>query len=209
MKTLAIAVGLAALAAWCGACKVKELPPLSEPWSDDFERAELGDDYYVTGGEYAIEDGSLRAAKGYNHPLWLRKGLPRDVQIEFDAWAETPIGDIKVELYGDGRSSASDKGAYTSTGYVAVFGGWSNSKSILARGDEHGGQLAEDKTRRKVNPGQKYHWKLVRKGSLLEWYLDGELFLGYDDPSPRARGSFAFANWEAATRFDNLVITPL
>lgn len=191
------------------ACKVKEPPPIAERWADDFDRAELGADFYNSGGEYEIVDGSLRAEKSYNHPLWLRKRLPRDVQIEFDAWAETPIGDIKVELFGDGRSSAGDKGAYTSTGYVAVFGGWSNTKSILARGNEHGGQLSQDPTRRKVTPGQKYHWKLVRKGSLVEWFLDGALFLSYDDPAPRESGYFAFANWEAATRFDNLVITPL
>lgn len=205
-STIAIAVALAALS---GACKVKEAPVLTERWADDFERAELGGDYYDTGGDYQIVDGSLRAEKAYNHPLWLRKRLPRNVQLEFDAWAETPIGDLKVELYGDGRSSAGDKGAYTSTGYVAVFGGWSNTKSLLARGNEHGNTLSIDATKRRVKPEQKYHWKLVRKGSLIEWYLDGELFLSYDDPTPRESGYFAFANWEAATRFDNLVVTPL
>ena len=32
------------------------------------------------------------------------------------------LGDIKVELFGDGSSFAHDKGAYTSTGYVFIMG---------------------------------------------------------------------------------------
>lgn len=207
-RALAIGLVLAAL----GGCKVKEEPPITEPYKDDFSRDELGADYYNSGGDYQIVDGRLRAQKGYNHPLWLRKTLPHDVQIDVDVWAGTAIGDVKVEFFGDGKSHAFNKGAYTSTGYVAVFGGWSNSRSILTRREEHGHQLSEDKTRRKVIPNHKYHWTIVRKGQQVSWSMDGQPFLTYDDPKPLAgpgHDHFAFASWESPTFFDNLVITPL
>ena len=41
-----------------------------------------------------------------------------------------PAVDIKCELFADGRRHAS--------GYVVILSGWNNSKSIIARRDEHG-----------------------------------------------------------------------
>lgn len=193
-------------------CKVKDPPPITEEFLDDFERDSIGSNYYPTGGDYRIVDGVLHASDGYNHPLWLRKKLPRDARIELDVWAGTEHGDIKIELWGDGRSHARNKGAYTASGYVAIFGGWKNSKSILARQDEHGSELSVDKTRTRVEAERRYHWTLVRQGNTIEWSIDGKPFLTYEDDSPLegdGHAYFAFANWELATRFDNLRITPL
>jgi hypothetical protein len=190
----------------------KDRPAITQPWSDSFDRAELGDDYYATSEGYQIKDGALTVRGAFNHPLWLRKPLPRDVVIELDVKSSSAAGDIKVEAFGDGRSHATTKGAYTATGYVFVFGGWSNSKSILARRNEHGKELAVDKTRRKVVKGQKYHWKITRKGSRVEWQIDGAPFLVYDDPRPLAGEGhqyFGFNNWKSDLWFDNLKIAPL
>src|SRR5688572_8382858 len=120
------------------ACKVKDPPPITETWTDDFARDDVGTNYYDTGGGYFIGDGALATKGSHNHPLWLRKKLPRDVQIELTAWSNSPDGDIKIEIFGDGKSYDPNAGAYLSTGYVLVFGGWKNSKSIIARQDEHG-----------------------------------------------------------------------
>ena len=171
LRTTSILV-LAALAAACiSGCKVKDPPPVTEPWSDDFERDEIGGNYFRTGGSYSIEDGALTIAGAHNHPLWLRKKLPRDIVIELDAWSNSPKGDIKVEVFGDGTSHARNKGAYKSSGYVLCMGGWSNSKSILARQDEHGKELAS-RTQPKVQAGKRYHWKIVRQGDTVDWYVD-------------------------------------
>ncbi|GAB4557757.1 MAG: hypothetical protein Tsb0020_02160 [Haliangiales bacterium] len=192
-------------------CKVDDPPPISGVWSDDFERKSIGRNYYNTGGGYELKDGALRAKESFNHPLWLRKKLPRDVRVEFDAWSNSPDGDIKVELYGDGSSHASDKGQYTSSGYVLIMGGWSNSRSILARGNEHGKALAQ-RDQPKVEPGRRYRWKIERRDGLVEWWVDDELFLKYDDRKPyfgAGHEYFGFNNWEVDVGFDNLLITPL
>lgn len=192
-------------------CKVKDPPPIDAPWTDDFARDVVGTNYYDTGGMYRVTDGALSARGSYNHPLWLRKKLPRDVKIELTAWSNSPDGDIKVEVFGDGRSYDPDKGGYEATGYVLVFGGWKNSKSILARLDEHGQELAE-RARPRVEPGRRYRWTIIRQGKTIAWQIDGEPFLSYEDRQPLegpGHEYFGFNNWESDSWFDDLVITPL
>jgi hypothetical protein len=195
------------------ACKVKDPPPVTEAWTDTFERDEIGGDYYKSGKGYEITSGSLSARGAHNHPLWLRKKLPRDVRIELDCWSNEERGDIKVELFGDGRSFDPDAGRYMATGYELIFGGWFNSKSIIARLDEHGKDVVEN-TRLKVEPTRHYHWKIERVGKKLTWWVDDlqTPFLTLDDATPlegQGHEYFGFNNWETDTWFDNLVITPL
>ena len=193
------------------ACKVKDPPPVTEQWKDSFERGEIGRDYYQSGRGYGITNGMLSARGAHNHPLWLRKKLPRDVRIELDCWSNEERGDIKVELFGDGRSYDPDAGRYMATGYEIIFGGWFNSKSIIARLDEHGNEMAQNTTM-KVEPTRRYHWRIERIGKKLSWYVDDKIFLEYEDPNPlegNGHEYFGFNNWESDTWFDNLVITPL
>jgi hypothetical protein len=194
------------------ACKVPDPPPIGDTaWSDEFERSDVGADYVATDSVYEVRGGALRVEKAYNHPLWLRKKLPADAQIDLDVRSMSTAGDIKVEIWGDGESKAHDKGAYTSTAYVFIFGGWSNSRSILARQDEHGRNMVA-RSDPKVEPGRTYHWKIVKKGGHIEWSIDGAPFLAYDDPSPLGGPGheyFGFNNWEAEVWYDNLVITPI
>lgn len=184
--------------------------PLGAEFLDDFSRAELGGDYRVTGPGYRLEDGTLAAAGARNHPLWLRRRLPPNVQVDFDVTAQSPDGDIKVELFGDGEAFATSL-SYTATSYVCVFGGWKNSRSEIARMDEHGKDVAA-RSDVPVVPGQRYHWTITRKGNRIEWLIDGKPFLSLDDPQPLqgpGHDHFALNAWDAESRFDNLVIRPL
>jgi hypothetical protein len=191
------------------ACAPKD-PAITAPFSDDFERQGLGQDWHNTGGPYVIEGGALKVKGAYNHPLWLRRKLPADAVIEFDATSRSASGDIKVEVYGDGETFAHDRGAYTASGYVFIFGGWRNTKSMIARQDEHApGQPS--RTQPKVEVGKTYHHKLVFKGTKIDWLVDGQPFLSRDEPQPlRGKGHeyFGFANWDADLTFDNLTIAP-
>jgi len=212
MTTRALVLVLT-VSATLSACKVSDPPPVTGPWTDDFERSDIGRDYKPTSEAYTIVGGALNVKGAYNHPLWLRKKLPDDVVIELDVWAKTTDGDLKIEIFGDGESHAHNKGAYTSTGYVLCLGGWNNSKSFIARGNEHG---KDTKTRKdpKVVQGQVYHWKIVRQGGRLDWYVDDMQtpFLSYDDAAPyKGAGHhyFGINNWQSDAYFDNLTITPL
>ncbi|MCA9677404.1 MAG: hypothetical protein KC464_20435 [Myxococcales bacterium] len=195
-------------------CKVKDPPPIEGKWIDDFERDDAGSNYYETGGGFRVADGALNARGAHNKPLWLRKKLPRDVQIELTAWSNSSDGDIKVEVFGDGRSYDPDGNRYMATGYVFIMGGWHNAKSIIARMDEHGevGKDIVERTQPRVEPGKRYRWKITRRGKLIEWTVDGQPFLRFDDPQPLTGAGheyFCFNNWESDSWFDDLVITPL
>ena len=172
-------------------------------FSDDFEREALGPNYFATGGHWRIEKGVLHSPGSKNNPLWLKARLPDDVAVEFDVRSESAEGDIKCEIFGNGRDHAS--------GYVVLFGGWSNSTSALARLDEHGRDRKENRTL-KVTRGKTYHFRVQRKGTLLQWFADGNLMMEWDDPAP-LKGSghdrFGFSSWEADLYFDNLKVTAL
>jgi hypothetical protein len=206
MRPVVVAVLMAA-------CKVTDPPTITSAFTDQFERADVGELYLPSGDGYRLHAGALSARGAHNHPMWLRRRLPENVRIEFDCWSTEPRGDIKVEVFGDGHSFDPDGGAYTATGYEVIFGGWYNSKSIIARLDEHGKNMVE-RRQPKVVPNQRYHWRIERKAGKLTWWIDDMTtpFLSYDDPQPLTgddHGYFAFNNWETDTWFDNLTINPL
>jgi len=176
-------------------------------FEDRFDRTALGPDYFTTGMHWRIAGGELWAPEAKNNPLWLRMRLPRDVAVEFDARSETTTGDrqgdIKFEIFGDGRNHAS--------GYICVFGGWNNTVSVIARLDEHAADRKERKDR-KVEARRTYHMRVERRGQRLRWLVDGQPFLEYDDPRPLAgpgHDRFAFSGWAADLFFDNLRVEPL
>ena len=210
IKTATIALSLLVATVVCQGCKPK-VPQIVAPMQEDFERAELGPTWLDTGGGYGITEGTVQAKGAYNHPLWLRKRLPKDAIIEFDATAMTSIGDIKVELYGDGESFDPDKGGYMATGYVLVFGGWRNSLSVISRENEHDEGRKAQRPDMRVEPNRKYHFTVTRKNGTIDWKIDGQPFLAWTDPTPFEGTSheyFGFNNWEADVRFDNLSIRP-
>ncbi len=179
-------------------------------FEDGFNRGQLGPNWLTTGDGVTIENGAVTVVNAHNHPAWLKTPLPDDVRIEFDAWAETEEGDIKVEVGGDGHSYATSDN-YTASGYVLIFGGWNNSLNVIARMDEHGkNRVTADEP--KVEAGRRYHWTITRTGGELVWEIDGKELLRMNDSDPLIGGghrNFAFNGWEAETHFDNLVIESL
>ena len=179
-RTLAaLFVASAALAAGA-ACKPR-IPAIDAPFTDKFERVDLGPDWLDTSHGARIKDGKLNLVRAYNHPVWLRRKLPRNVQIDFDAVSQSPAGDLKVELFGDGESFDPDKGRYDPTSYMIVFGGWNNSKSIISRLGEHD-EAVKAARDRQGSPaagghGRTYHFTITRRGGLIDWKLDGAPYL--------------------------------
>ena len=179
---------------------------------DDFQREGLGPDWLDTGGGYRISGGKLLAHNGYNHPAWLKKPLPRNVAIDVDVQSNSPAGDIKVELFGDGHSFDPDRGGYVSTGYVLIFGGWHNSLSVICRNNEHDEGRKVTRTEPRVVPGQTYPFSITRQDGRIDWKIDGAPFLAWTDPAPLGgpeHAFFAVNDWEADVSFDNLSIKPL
>jgi len=192
------------------ACKPKD-PAITEPFVDDFERGDVGPSWYDTGAGYKVSGGKLAISKAYNHPLWLRKRLPPDLVLDVDVMSMSTDGDIKVELYGDGRSFDPDKGNYDPTGYVLFFGGHQNTESVISRLGEHGDAVKARNTDVRVTPGRVYHWTITRKDGKIDWVIDGKPFLSWTDAAPLGGSGheyFGVNDWETEVSFDNLRIHP-
>ncbi|MFI5300618.1 MAG: hypothetical protein ACHREM_21235 [Polyangiales bacterium] len=203
-------------------CEGKNDPVLTAPYLDDFDRADLGADWRQTSfGAYTIKSGSVCTAKPKNHPLWLKKKLPANVRVEFDAKALTAEIDIKAELFGDGCAFDEAGRDYTATSYVAVLGAHKNTEDWLVRQFEHGkdarkttlSPTGETIATSKVQANHSYHFELSRTdGREVRFVVDGVVVHAFDDPAPLVglgHDHFAFNGWEAAVCFDKLAITPL
>ena len=206
-RSLVLPLALASLALGCKT----QMPALTEPFTDGFERGEVGSDWNNTGAEYKTVSGALSIKGAHNHPLWLRRKLPANVIVELDVTARSPDGDLKIELMGDGQSFDPDQGRYDPTGYMFVFGGWKNSLSIISKLGEHDDAVKARRPEPRVEPGRTYHWKIVKRGGVLDWEIDGKPFLQYFDPQPLSGPGhefFAFNNWESDAVYDNVRIRP-
>lgn len=174
----------------------------SVPFSDDFDRADLGPDWWKSGGHWTIDQGTVYTTGADNAPLFLKVDLPNDVVVECDVKSETPLVDSKIELMNNGRDHAS--------GYIFILGGWQNKISSIARLDEHG-KDRQERTPTAVTGPKSYHWRIEKKAGDIRWYLDGKPYMTFDDKQPlegTGHNRLSFSNWQNEVRYDHLRIWP-
>ncbi|MBK8252699.1 MAG: hypothetical protein IPK82_08530 [Polyangiaceae bacterium] len=196
-------------------------PPIEEPFEDTFDRAELGPDYNALSPAWKVVAGKLCVRGARNKGLWLLRKIPTNARIEFDAVSEAADGDIKVEAWGDGASGATGNSYTNATSYIAILGGWKNTRHVLARFDEHGEDRmelevetgADDERLRPIAMGQPYRFKVERTNSKsVRMSVNDLIYFEFWDDEPLTgvgHEHFGFNNWDAPVCFDNLKITPL
>ena len=170
---------------------------------------------------WRIDNGRLCGEGARNHGIWLNRTLPVNARIEFDAMAFSEDGDLKAEVWGDGRSYATGTSYTNATSYLTILGGWKNSIHAIARLNEHGTDRKEikvdkdsdDPRQRGVVRGQLYQFKIERTdGKTIRWSVNGIEYLSWNDPAPLAgqgHDHLGFNEWEAKVCFDNVKVTPL
>jgi hypothetical protein len=196
-------------------------PALTTVFSDSFNRDALGSDYTKTSDRWTIKAGRLCAQSARNHPVWLKRRLPRNARIAFTARSLGIDGDLKVEAWGSGRTFARGLSYVDATSYLFVFGGWKNRLHVLARLNEHGADRQEvalapdsqEPRRAPVEPNRDYRFVIERNnGNTVTWTVDDEPILSFEDPAPLAgptHDHFGFNDWNVEVCFDDLVVTPL
>jgi hypothetical protein len=188
-------------------------PPLGNGFQDNFDRAELGSDWIVTGGDWRIDAGRLCVKGARNHGAWLNRTLPTNARIEFDALSDSPDGDIKAEIFGDGTSAAKGVSYSDATSYLTIFGGWKNQFHVLARLNEHASDRPDDERARPVSMGQVYHFKIERTdGKTLVWWVGDMQMFKFVDPQPLygpGHDHLGFNDWEVPVCFDNVKVVAL
>jgi len=192
------------------------------PSSADAAELVPGPDWVATSpGAWHVEGGRLCGEHARNHGIWLKRVLPPDARIEFDAVSQSPDGDLKAEYWGDGTSYATALSYTNATSYLTIFGGWHNTFHVLARINEHATDRKEitvdknsdDPREKPVMAGQLYHFKVERSdGKTVRWWVDGNEMLTYPDPAAlvgTGHDHFGFNDWDAKVCFDNVRIVPL
>ncbi len=191
-----------------GSCK-KQTPAAGKlPYTDSFDRDQLGPDWFPSGGDWKVRDGYVYTTFSNNMPLFLNVDLPDEVVVEVDVYSETREVDSKIELMTDGRTHQS--------GYVFIMGGWSNKMSVIARLDEHGDDRVV-KQPTGVTGGKWYRWRVEKRaakrgqydGHKLTWLVDGKHYMEFFDAAPlhgSGHNRLGFGNWQNQIRFDNVKI---
>ena len=176
-------------------------------FEDSFERAEIGDNYEIQGGDWRIENGKLKSRTAKNRNLVLKSvDLPQNGIVELTMKSHSDAVDVKFNLWGDGKIH--DHG----DGYTFILGGWNNRISVISRLDEHEKKRSE-KRNANLEKETLYKIKVERSSSKIRWFVNGELFLEYNDETPlKVSDGFSklsFANWKSDVEFDELKIYAL
>ncbi|MFH0964404.1 MAG: glycoside hydrolase domain-containing protein [Planctomycetota bacterium] len=145
-----------------------QIPDWTVQFADDFERAEVGNDWKALSGDWKIADGRL-VGKGEILCAWRFPGAQR---IEFEARAQDP-GDLSGVL------CAGEQGY--KTGYFLGFGSEGNSCSkLLAAGKE------VERADAKATAGRTHKIVCERLGKRITMTVDGQSVLAYEDETPLA-----------------------
>jgi len=190
----------------------------------DPELEPIGPDWLVTlpsRRAWRIENGKLCGQNARNHGVWLKRTLPVNARIEYDAISHSDEGDLKSEVWGDGTSAATNTSYTNATSYLAIFGGWKNQYHVLARINEHGSDRKEikidpksdDPKEKPVMSDQQYHIRVERTdGKTVRFFVDDVEYLSYNDSVPLAGSGHdhvGFNEWLVKVCFDNVKVTPL
>lgn len=172
-------------------------------FEDSFERAGIGENYEIQGGDWHISDGKLRCKTAKNRNLVLKSvDLPQNAVIELTMKSYSDAVDVKFNLWGDGKIH--DHG----DGYTFILGGWNNRISVISKLHEHEKKRSEKKE--KLEKETLYKIKVERLSNKIKLFVNGELFLEYNDETPlKVSDGFSklsFANWKSDVEFDDLKI---
>ncbi len=142
-------------------------------YEDEFDRAEIGDQWIVQGGNPKIVDGRLFFDNGGT--LMLDRSLVPDVKMTFEAEANpgAPPCDLSVGL-GCGRL-----GSYS---YLLQFGGRNNSANAIYGGNAGVSDLSPSLL---IEHGKRYKLEAVKEGNRLAYYVNGtKIIENADVPDP-------------------------
>lgn len=195
MRLLALCLSVCSIAA-CA----KPVDPLTGGklvFTEDFEGSGLPPAWSTKSVVWKVAQGRLTGARAENEGVWLSQPLPEQVRVTFTVSSASPDGDIKFEIFNDGKTHQS--------GYIGIFGGWKNSLNIIARLDEHGTDRLVGAEGQAVVKDRAYEMTVVRTDNRVRWWVDGQPFLTYADAAPlRGEGHnhLGFNTWHAPLSYD-------
>lgn len=222
---LVLAVSLSCACPFAGCAQDSGLNPesFSRHWIVESESP----DYSVS---FIGDTCEIMAPKGLT--LWRREKIEGDVTIEYDACvvcngkSDERLSDLNCfwmasdPMYPDniferaGWRQGIFNRCYTLSLYYMGFGGNYNTTTRFRRydGNAEGVENAEKRPpvlkeyldkKHLLEANKWYHIKLQNKDGNVRYYIDGEMLVDFDDPSPLTSGWFGFRTTLSKTRIAN------
>lgn len=162
-------------------------------FSDDFKRAELGDNWQVVEGNWEIDDntlfgsGTLLSAKGFSDGF---------IRMEFSAATDVrpimllpggppptiSVCDTSSIIHAQPAGAGTSGVAPTRSGYFFQFGGFMNTQNRIRKMGQE--LVAERDPAIVIVPDQVQHVVVENDNGNLRMFVDGELALATNDPAP-------------------------
>jgi hypothetical protein len=73
-------------------------------YSEDFEGSGLPSAWSTKSPVWKVAQGRLTGARAENEGAWLSQPLPEQVRVTFTVSSASPDGDIKFEIFTDGKT---------------------------------------------------------------------------------------------------------
>lgn len=146
-------------------------------FEDSFDRAELGDDWQVLIGEWAVDGGELRNAEGHSE-IMLARPLSGLLRLEFEVRADASdrLCDFSPAIHSRAGVETLREG-----GYLLQFGGAANTMNRILRDDE---QLEERAVPQMIEPGRWYTVAAELDGDMVRLQVDGRTIVEARDCDP-------------------------
>ncbi|MFW6158267.1 MAG: hypothetical protein ACOC8E_02785 [Planctomycetota bacterium] len=140
--------------------------------------------------------------------IWNKRRFRGDLTLEYAVGIQHRGGggggygryvrDMNAVICGDGRT--------LNSGYGFIYGGWDNTRSAITR---NGKVVAETSTPIPTGGFHRrwFYCKVVKRGGHLEFYVDNNLLLEYEDPDPLPGGQVALWTWKNGLMVGRVRIT--
>lgn len=202
--TFALVLSMVSMNRAMAADEADDRPRWKLIFSDDFERAELGDTWTATSGVWAIEDGHLRGAGTLvsTRPI-LQGDKPQYQRLEFDATTDVEPYPFKILEGGpEPEVTVCDITPFIHclspdnvpvdrknrplhvwhTGYFFQFGGWYNTRNMLRRKGDI--VLDQKDAALTITPNKRHHIIVENDEGFLRMFVDGQLVFQHVDKQP-------------------------
>lgn len=183
-RLLALAAAVAAVLAV--PCQLSRAAAAEDVLFEDSFDGDLSQ-WTIIGGDWLIKEGRLEGSGAGFPQLQTKQQFTGNLIIEFTAATVPPSNhDIQCVLF--------------TNGYIFVLGANRNTGSMITR---RGPPVAWT-SRMTIEPGRTYAVKIIRRGGVLEFIVDGKLVLTWTDEHPFNSGPIALRTWASKIAIDNL-----
>ena len=116
--------------------------------------------------------------------IWHKREFNGDLTLEFCAAIKMDYTkSVGYAFASDLNATICADGAHTDSGYTFVFGGWGNTKTAIVRKSQTVAEVPKPIISGNIHR-RWWYFKIEKRGSKLNYWVDNKLILEFDDPKP-------------------------